>query len=129
MNRDEAINKFIKDIKHSHNLFQWVWAGWIPIALISWFVIGKILIFLGVTNLLDSLFIFLSWEMFAKTELYAFPFMGGVMYLYMRFLSSFEVGITKIICPYCSNFYFNEFPNFLRKTNCISCGERVNFYG
>ena len=128
MAKQEVINKFVSDVKRSHNLFQWVWAGWIPVCFISWVLIAKCLTFFGVTNQLDNLFFFFNWNRFATVEVYSFPIVGVVLFLYMKFLGLFEKGITEIKCPYCNSFYFIKFPNFLRKTNCFSCGERVNFY-
>jgi len=126
--KQEVINEFVNDIKRSHNLFQWVWAGWIPVCFLSWALIAKCLSLYGIADQLDNLFYHFNWHQFARVELYSFPFVGCVLILYMKFLGLFEIGITKIKCPYCNNSYFKEFPNFLRKTNCSSCNERVNFY-
>ena len=84
---------------------------------------------MGLAIFFDDFLSLLNLPAAPVKELYEFPFMIGVMFLYMTYIKKFENEITHIECPYCEKSYFNEFPRFLRKTKCYSCEREINFYG
>lgn len=105
--------EFIRKVKNAHWRAQISWVGWVPVGFLSSWLVESIL---SILHLDLGLIWFLS--------------MIAVMFFYMKLVLAKQLhAITKLECPACSNAYFGDgFPLFLRKTNCSSCGRRIDFY-